>query len=192
MVPAAAAVLVAASTGWLSSWRTDLPDSLPASCDCRCTLNGVAWSALNTQVGMALVSLLKQWCICSAALAPLVWVGIPLGWSRQPKPMLLVGCLLYSWPSCQDRISSAPMVASDPTAHPPRFQGLLATAILMLPLGMQSFALPLAVAVGTMGLTGLYLQLPKPGPNENDGFPGTGGICSLLDACCTSQRGARV
>ena len=23
----------------------------------------------------------------------------------------------------------------------------------------------------TMGLTGLYLQLPKPGRNENDGFP---------------------
>ena len=54
---------------------------------------------------------------------------------------------------------------------PLRFQGILATAILKLPLGVQTFAMPIAVAVGTMGLTGLYMQMPKPGPNECDGFP---------------------
>ena len=54
---------------------------------------------------------------------------------------------------------------------PLRFQGLLATAVLKLPLSIQPFALTLSVAMGTMGLTGLYLQLPKPGLDENDGFP---------------------
>ena len=54
---------------------------------------------------------------------------------------------------------------------PLRFQGLFATAVMKLPLGVQSFVLPLAVAAGMMGLTGLYLQLPKLGLDEDDGFP---------------------
>jgi hypothetical protein len=47
---------------------------------------------------------------------------------------------------------------------------LFAAALLKLPIGTQALALPLVVGVGAMGLTGLYLQLPKVGLDEQDGF----------------------
>jgi len=106
------------------------------------------------------------------ALAPLVWVGLPLGWSRQPRLMIWVGFLgvVLSAVAGPDLFSTDGGVRLDGTS-PLRFQGLLAAAILKLPLGTQPFALHLAVAVGTMGLTGLYLQLPKSALSQYDEFP---------------------
>ena len=102
------------------------------------------------------------------ALAPMVWVGVPLGWAKKPK---LLACL-ESWRSPLLWWLPRPFEFRwwDPTRQRPlRFQGLLP-----LQSSCSRHAIirtPIAVAVGTMGLTGLYLQLPKRGPNENDGFP---------------------
>ena len=172
VAPAAAAVLVALQRDGSPAWRYGLAGFVAGIL--RLPLY-IEWGGLvspeySSRYGFgfspeAMVYLL-------GALAPLVWVGIPLGWSRQPKPMLLVGLLavLLAILTGPDLFSTDGGFRPDGTP-PPRFQGLLATAVLKLPLSMQSLALALAVAVGTMGLTGLYLQLPKPGPNENDGFP---------------------
>lgn len=172
VVPAAAAVLVAFQRDGSPAWRYGLAALVAGIL--RLPLY-VEWGGLvspgyASRYGFgfspeAMVYLL-------GALAPLVWVGVPLGWSRQPKPMLWVGLLavLLAVVAGPDLFSTDGGLRPDGTP-PPRFQGILATAILKLPLSLQSMALPLAVAVGTMGLTGLYLQLPKPGPNEDDDFP---------------------
>ena len=171
-VPAAAAVLVALQRDGSPAWRYGLAGFVAGLL--RLPLY-VEWGGLVSpeyanRYGLgfspeAVVYLL-------GALAPMVWVGVPLGMVKKPKLLAFMGVLavaiaLVAGP---DLSSSDGGIRPDGTS-PLRFQGLLATAVLKLPLGMQSFALPLAVAVGTMGLTGLYLQLPKPGRNENDGFP---------------------
>ncbi len=106
------------------------------------------------------------------ALAPLVWVGAPLGWSKNPRLIAWVGIFAFiiALLAGPDLSTTDGGVRPDGT-FPLRFQGLFATALLKLPLNAQAFALPITVAVGTMGLTGLYLQLPKPGLDEQDGFP---------------------
>ena len=118
VVPAAAAVLLAFQRDGSRAWRYGLAGFVAGLL--RLPLY-VEWGGLvspeyASRYGLgfspeAVVYLL-------GALAPLVWVGIPLGWSRQNQ-----GC----WPwvgslalaiLCRDQTSSAPMVASDPTARP--------------------------------------------------------------------------
>ena len=106
------------------------------------------------------------------ALAPLVWVGVPLGWSRNPRLIAWVGILavMIALVAGPDLSSTDGGVRLDGTS-PLRFQGLFATVLKELPVNTQAFAMPLMVAVGTMGLAGLYLRLPKPRLDEQDGFP---------------------
>ena len=172
VAPAAAAVLVAFQRDGSPAWRYGLAGFVAGIL--RLPLyfewGGLVSPEYANRYGLgfspeALVYLL-------GALAPLVWVGVPLGWAKKPKLLASLGVLavaiaLVAGP---DLASSDGGVRPDGTI-PLRFRGILATAVLKLPFSMQSFALPLAVAVGTMGLSGLYLQLPKPGPNEDDGFP---------------------
>ena len=190
VVPAAAAVLVAFQRDGSSAWRYGLAGL--AAGILRLPLY-VEWGGLvspeyASRYGLgfspeAVVYLL-------GALAPLVWIGVPLGWSRKPRVMAWVGIVALAMALVAGPELSSPDGGLRPDGTSPlRFQGLLATAVLKLPLSIQSFAVPLAVAVGTMGLTGLYLQLPKPGPNENDGFPRYGWY--LLAFGCLLYLGTR-
>ncbi len=93
VVPAAAAVLVAFQRDGSPAWRYGLAALVAVIL--RLPLY-VEWGGLvspgyASRYGFgfspeAMVYLL-------GALTPLVWVGVPLGWSRQPKPMLWVGLL---------------------------------------------------------------------------------------------------
>ena len=172
VVPAVAAVLVAFQRDGSPAWRYGLAGLIAGIL--RLPLY-VEWGGLVSpeyanRYGLGFSP--ESVVYLLGALAPLVWVGVPLGWVKKPKLLAWLGVLavtiaLVAGP---DLSSSDGGVRPDGT-FPFRFQGLLATAILKLPLGVQTFAMPLAVAVGTMGLTGLYMQMPKPGPNESDGFP---------------------
>ena len=172
VVPAAAAVLVAFQRDGSPAWRYGLAGLVAGIL--RLPLY-VEWGGLVSpeyanRYGLGFSP--ESVVYLLGALAPLVWVGVPLGWVKKPKLLAWLGVLavtiaLVAGP---DLSSSDGGVRPDGT-FPLRFQGILATAILKLPLGVQTFAMPIAVAVGTMGLTGLYMQMPKPGPNESDGFP---------------------
>ena len=172
VVPAAAAVLVAFQRDGSPAWRYGLAGLAAGILRLPLYLEwgGLVSPEYANRYGMgfspeAVVYLL-------GAVAPLVWVGVPLGWSKRPTLMAWVGVLtvMIALVAGPDLASPDGGVRPDGT-FPLRFQGLLATAVLKLPLSIQPFALTLSVAMGTMGLTGLYLQLPKPGLDENDGFP---------------------
>ena len=171
VVPAAAAVLVAFQRDGSPAWRYGL--AAFAACMLRLPLyfewGGLVSPEYASRYGLgfspeAVVYLL-------GALAPLVWFGIPLGWSKQPRLLVWVGLLaiVIAVVAGPDLSSTDGGVRPDGT-FPLRFQGLFAAALLKLPIGTQALALPLVVGVGAMGLTGLYLQLPKVGLDEHDGF----------------------
>ena len=175
-----------ASAGWPPAWRYGLYRFV-AALACRCTLNGAAWSARIAPIATDWGSHRKRWYLLGA---PMVWVGVQ-GWVKKPKLLAFMGILAVAIALVAGPDLSSSDGGSDPR-HIPSFPRASYHPVLGLPLGMQSFALPLAVAVGTMGLTGLYLHCPNQDATKTMVSQGTDGICSLLDACCTSQRGARV
>ena len=192
VVPAAAAVLVALQRDGSPAWRYGLAGFVAGLL--RLPLY-VEWGGLVSpeyanRYGLgfspeAVVYLL-------GALAPMVWVGVPLDGSKNPSCWPSWESLrlpLLWWLALTCRV---PMVGSDPTAHPPFVsKGFLPpqSSSCLSACNHSHSRLPWRWA--RWGSLGSTCNCPNQDATKTMASQGTDGICSLLDACCTSQRGAR-
>ena len=192
VVPAAAAVLVAFQRDGSSAWRYGLAGL--AAGILRLPLY-VEWGGLvspeyASRYGLgfspeAVVYLL-------GALAPLVWIGVPLGWSRKPRVMAWVGIVALAMALVAGPELSSPDAACDPTARLRFvFKGFWPQQSSNYPSAFNHSRCHLPLRWARWGSRGSTCNCPNKDPTKMMVFPGTGGSCSLLDACCISGREAR-
>ena len=194
VVPAAAAVLVALQRDGSPAWRYGLAGFVAGLL--RLPLY-VEWGGLvspgvrqSLRIGVLTGSGgVSAGCTCSNGVGR----GSLSGWVK-PSP----SC----WPAWESLRSPllwwlaqtfrVPMVGSDPTARPPfvskGFLPLQSSSCLSACNHPHSHLPWRWARWGSLGST---YNCPNQDPTKTMASQGTGGICSLLDACCTSQRGAR-